>query len=140
MTSDPNHPGEPHPAEDPAREGEDLAALLTRLLEEAGRTQKDLALASGIKYQTLNSWLKRTRGTSRVDPEDLRKITAALRSWNVTITPKRIFEAAGRAVPGPTDSESERRLVEIYRQLPTRGQKALIQVASTLDEAIKRTE
>jgi transcriptional regulator with XRE-family HTH domain len=138
VTSDPNRPGEPHPAEDPAREGEDLAALLNRLLEEAGRSQKDLATAADIKYQTLNSWMKRSRGTSRVATEDLRRLTEALRSWRIDVTPKQVFEAAGRPVPGPTDTERERRLVEIYRQLPTRGQTALIQVATTLDEAIRQ--
>lgn len=140
MTSDPNRPGEPHPAEDPAHEGEDLAALLSRLLEEAGRSQKDLATAADIKYQTLNSWMKRSRGTSRVAPEDLRRLTGALRSWKIDVTPKQVFEAAGRHVPGPTDTERERRLVEIYRQLPARGQTALIQVATTLDEAIRQRE
>ncbi|MER5677410.1 transcriptional regulator [[Kitasatospora] papulosa] len=135
MTTGPNHPGDPHgrAAEDPAPTGEDLAALLARLLEETGdRTQKDLAEAAGIKYPTLNAWMNRTRGTSRINPDDLRALGNVMRGWGVEVTPRTLFEAAGRPVPGPTDEERERRLLEIYRQLPSKGQRALIQSAEAM--------
>ncbi len=135
MTTGPNHPGD-HPvraAEDPAPNGEDLAALLTRLLEEAGdKTQKELAEAAGIKYPTLNAWMNRTRGTSRINPDDLRALTNILRGWGADVVPRQLFEAAGRPVPGPTDEEREQRLLDIYRQLPTKGQRALIQSAEAM--------
>ncbi|MFE4647687.1 helix-turn-helix domain-containing protein [Streptomyces sp. NPDC056707] len=136
MTTGPNHPGDTDPAaEDPAPMGEDLAALLTRLLEEAGRTQKELAAEAGIKYPTLNAWVNRTRGTSRVDPNDLRAITDIFRQWHVAVTPAQMFKAAGRKVPGPTDEEREQRLLRIYRELPTDSQRALIQTAEAMRSA-----
>ncbi|MFC7869689.1 transcriptional regulator [[Kitasatospora] papulosa] len=135
MTTGPSNPGDPHgrAAEDPAPTGEDLAALLARLLEETGdRTQKDLAEAAGIKYPTLNAWMNRTRGTSRINPDDLRALGNVMRGWGVEVTPRALFEAAGRPVPGPTDEEREQRLLDIYRQLPTKGQRALIQSAEAM--------
>lgn len=135
VTSHQQDPGEPHPAEDPAATGEDLAALLARLLEETGRTQKELAEASGVKYPTLNAWMKRTRGTSRVDPEQLRSIAESLRGWGGDITPKQIFESAGRPVPGPSDAEREARLLKIYRGLSARQQRSLIGIAEEMATA-----
>ncbi|WP_234313284.1 MULTISPECIES: helix-turn-helix domain-containing protein [Streptomyces] len=135
MTTGPSNPGDPHgrAAEDPAPAGEDLAALLTRLLEEAGgKSQKDLADASGVKHPTLNHWIKRTRGTSRIPPESLRAIGSVFRGWGVEVTPRELFEAAGRPVPGQADEERERRLLDIYRQLPTKAQRALIQSAEAM--------
>ncbi|MFE1329706.1 transcriptional regulator [Streptomyces microflavus] len=134
MTTGPNHPGDhARAAEDPAPTGEDLAALLARLLEETGdKTQKELAEAAGIKYPTLNAWMNRTRGTSRINPDDLRALGNVMRGWGVEVSPRTLFEAAGRPVPGPTDEERERRLLEIYRQLPSKGQRALIQSAEAM--------
>ncbi|MFD3749697.1 helix-turn-helix domain-containing protein [Streptomyces cyaneofuscatus] len=135
MTTGPSNPGD-HPvraAEDPAPTGEDLAALLARLLEEAGdRSQKELAEAAGVKYPTLNAWMNRTRGTSRINPDDLRAIGNVLRQWGVEVTPRQLMEASGRPVPGPTDEERERRLLEIYRLLPRRAQRTLIETAEVM--------
>lgn len=137
MTTGPNHPGDPtRAAEDPAPTGEDLAALLARLLEETGdKTQKELATAAGIKYPTLNAWMNRTRGTSRINPDDLRAIGNIMRSWGVEVSPRQLFEAAGKPVPGPSDQEREQRLLEIYRALPTSSQRALIQTAEAMRQS-----
>ncbi|MFE9645276.1 helix-turn-helix domain-containing protein [Streptomyces sp. NPDC006365] len=133
MTSHQNHPGEPDPAEDRAHQGEDLAALLQRLLDQSqGKNQKDLATAAGISYQTLNAWMNRTRGTSRVDPETLRSMVEVFRSWGVKTTPREFFEAVGRPVPGPTNEEREARLLRIYRQLPEGKQRDLITDAEAM--------
>ncbi|MBP2583346.1 transcriptional regulator with XRE-family HTH domain [Streptomyces sp. PvR006] len=129
-----NHPGET-PAEDPAPEGEDLAALLLRLLGETRRTQKELATATGIAYPTLNAWARRTRGTSQISPDDLRAITNVVRSWGGDVSVRQVFEAAGRPIPGPTDQEREARLLAIYRALPVDSQRALIQTAEAMRKA-----
>ncbi|WP_307787322.1 helix-turn-helix domain-containing protein [Streptomyces musisoli] len=129
MNSHQHHPGEQGPAEDQAPTGEDLAALLTRVLEEAGMTQKDLAEKAGVSYPTLNSWIKRTRGTSRVAPETLRSIASAVSASGVKLTPREVFAAAGRPVPGPTDAEREARLLKLYRQLPEDKQRDLVRYA-----------
>ncbi|KJK40264.1 antirepressor [Streptomyces variegatus] len=133
VTSPQHDPGETHPAEDQAHRGEDLAALLERLLEQApGRTQKDLAGAAGISYPTLNAWMNRTRGTSRVAPDTLRALVDAFRAWGVATTPKEMFEAAGRPVPGRADEEREGRLLTLYRQLPENKQRDLLKFAEAM--------
>ena len=129
-----NRPGdEPdRPAGDSAPAGEDLAALLLRLLEEVQRDQKELATATGIGYTRLNSWLKRKRGTSRIDPDELRSLADALRGWGATVTPRQVFEAAGRPVPGPSGDERETRLLKLYRQLPDDKQREVVKYADAL--------
>jgi transcriptional regulator with XRE-family HTH domain len=133
VTSPQYHPGEPDTAEDPAAQGEDLAALIERLLSQApDKTQKDLATEAGIRYPTLNAWMNRTRGTSRIDPEVLRSLVAVFRKWGVEVTPKAMFEATGRPVPGPTGDEREARLLHLYRQLPADKQRALVNDAEAM--------
>ncbi|MET7438505.1 MULTISPECIES: transcriptional regulator [unclassified Streptomyces] len=112
---------------------EDLAALLERLLAQVpGRTQKDLASAAGISYPTLNAWMNRTRGTSRIAPEKLRAMVDVFREWGVRTTPREFFEAAGRPVPGPSADEREARLLMLYRQLPEARQRALLRDAEMM--------
>ncbi|KAB1142059.1 helix-turn-helix transcriptional regulator [Streptomyces luteolifulvus] len=133
MTSQPTPPVEPEPGDDPARRGEDLAALLERLLSASqGRTQKDLASEAGISYPTLNAWMNRTRGTSRIDPEKLRAMVEVFRRWGVRTTPREFFEAVGRPVPGPSRDEREARLLKLYRQLPEARQRALLKDAEAM--------
>jgi transcriptional regulator with XRE-family HTH domain len=133
VTSQPTPPEEPQPRDDPARRGEDLAALLERLLATSpGRTQKDLASEAGISYPTLNAWMNRTRGTSRIDPEKLRAMVEVFRRWGVRTTPREFFEAVGRPVPGPGRDEREARLLKLYRQLPEARQRALLKDAEAM--------
>ncbi|MEU1519677.1 helix-turn-helix domain-containing protein [Streptomyces sp. NPDC005811] len=133
MTNQRRHPGDPEPGDDPARRDEDLAALLERLLAQApGRTQKDLASEAGISYPTLNAWMNRTRGTSRIDPEKLRALVEVFRRWGVATTPREFFESVGRPVPGPSGDEREARLLMLYRQLPESRQRALLKDAEAM--------
>ncbi|MFF0206027.1 helix-turn-helix domain-containing protein [Streptomyces sp. NPDC005017] len=133
MTSEPTPPTEPQAGDDPPHQGEDLADLLTRLLSGAqGRTQKDLAAQAGISYPTLNAWMNRTRGTSRIDPERLRAMVEVFRQWGVRTTPREFFEAVGRPVPGPNRDEREARLLKLYRQLPEARQRALLKDAEAM--------
>ena len=140
MTSHQNHPAEPRPGDDGVREGEDLAALLERLLAKAsGKTQKDLASEAGISYPTLNAWMNRTRGTSRVEPEKLRAMVEVFRRWGLRATPREFFEAVGRPVPGPSRDEREAKLLRLYRQLPEARQRALIQDAEAMLQVSRMT-
>nr|WP_237519755.1 helix-turn-helix transcriptional regulator [Streptomyces sp. HUCO-GS316] len=110
-----------------------MAALLDRLLSASqGRTQKDLASEAGISYPTLNAWMNRTRGTSRIDPEKLRAMVEVFRRWGVRTTPREFFEAVGRPVPGPSRDEREARLLKLYRQLPEARQRALLKDAEAM--------
>ncbi|MFF1295000.1 MULTISPECIES: helix-turn-helix domain-containing protein [unclassified Streptomyces] len=133
MTNEQSRPEDPAPGHDPARRDEDLAALLEKLLARApGKTQKDLASEAGISYPTLNAWMNRTRGTSRIDPEKLRAMVEVFRRWGVRTTPKEFFEAVGRPVPGPSGDEREARLLKLYRQLPESRQRALLKDAEAM--------
>ncbi|MDX3492155.1 helix-turn-helix transcriptional regulator [Streptomyces turgidiscabies] len=132
VTSHQHHPGD-HAAEDPAPRGEDLAALLQRLLDQVpDKNQKDLADAAGIRYPTLNAWVNRTRGTSRIDPDSLRSLRDVFRSWGVETTVGEFFAAAGRPVPGPSSDEREARLLKLYQQLPEDKQRALVKDAEAM--------
>ncbi|MFE7446981.1 helix-turn-helix domain-containing protein [Streptomyces chartreusis] len=133
MTIQQSSPGDPDPGQDPPRRDEDLAALLERLLVQVqDRTQKDLAAEAGISYPTLNAWMNRTRGTSRIDPEKLRAMVEVFRRWGVRTTPREFFEAVGRPVPGPSGDEREARLLKLYRQLPEARQRALLKDAEAM--------
>ncbi|MFE2585421.1 helix-turn-helix domain-containing protein [Streptomyces sp. NPDC059378] len=133
MTNQQSRPGEPEAGDDPAHRDVDLATLLERLLAQApGKTQKDLASEAGISYPTLNAWMNRTRGTSRIDPEKLRAMVEVFRRWGVRTTPREFFEAVGRPAPGPSGDEREARLLKLYRQLPEARQRALLKDAEAM--------
>lgn len=133
MTNQQSRSGAPDQDQDPSRLEEDLATLLERLLAQApDRTQKDLAAEAGISYPTLNAWVNRTRGTSRIDPEKLRAMVDVFRRWGVRTTPREFFEAVGRPVPGPSGDEREARLLKLYRQLPEARQRALLKDAEAM--------
>ncbi|MFD5630365.1 MULTISPECIES: helix-turn-helix domain-containing protein [unclassified Streptomyces] len=133
MTKRPLPSGEPGSGKDFAHGGEDLAALLERLLAQAqGRTQKDLAEQAGISYPTLNAWVNRTRGTSRIDPEKLRAMVEVFRRWGVKTTPREFFASVGRPVPGPSGDEREAQLLRLYRQLPESRQRDLVKNAEAM--------
>ena len=115
-------PGELDSGEVFAHDGGDLPTLLERLLAEVpGKTQKDLAGEAGISYPTLNAWMNRTRGTSRIDPERLRAMVEVFRRWGVKTTPREFYASVGRPVPGPSGDEREAQLLKLYRQLPEPG-------------------
>ncbi|MEV4335712.1 transcriptional regulator [Streptomyces sp. NPDC049590] len=132
MTSHQHHPGEQGPAEDRPPRGEDLAALLTRVIKEAGVPQKQIAKEAGVKYPTLHAWTKGTRGTSRIAPEILRSIVRVINSHGVPLTVREVFEAAGRHVPGPANEQREQRLLDLYRQLPEGKQRDLVRYVESL--------
>ncbi|MEU6222294.1 transcriptional regulator [Streptomyces sp. NPDC047042] len=134
MTSHQHGPGEQGPAEDPAHEGEDLAALLQRLVEEKpDKTPKDLAVESGVPYATLNAWMRRTRGTSKIKSETLRDLVRVLRdAWGLSVTPAEVFASVGRAVPGGSDKARESRLLRVYRELPVDKQRDVLRYADAL--------
>lgn len=114
-------------ADRPVR-GEDLAALLKRLLAEKDKSQAWLAAETGIPLATINAWIvgrRAPKGTAGT--ESLRKLAEALGS-----TPKEMFEATGRRAPGPLSQEREEKLLRIYRALSTEGQRALIQTGEAL--------
>jgi transcriptional regulator with XRE-family HTH domain len=108
--------------------GEDLAALLKRLLAEKDKSQAWLAAETGIPLATINAWIVgRRTPKGAAGTEALRKLAEVLGS-----TPKEMFEATGRRAPGPLSQEREEKLLRIYRGLSTEAQRALIQTAEAL--------
>ncbi|MFD8597000.1 helix-turn-helix domain-containing protein [Kitasatospora sp. NPDC059646] len=109
--------------------GEDLSSLIRRALAEAGLNQTWLARETGIPLPTINAWVNRTRGTDgRIDPDRLRAIAGALPG----VTVAEVFESAGRRAPGDLDAEREKKLLRLYRSLPTTQQRILIEQAELL--------
>lgn len=110
---------------------EDLPRLLRRALEDhPDLTQKGLADRSGIPYTTLNSWVKGKRGVGgNINSDSLRRLSDALPE---EYTPRRVFLAAGRPVPGPQSDAREETLVRCYRDLTETQQQALVDIADIL--------
>jgi transcriptional regulator with XRE-family HTH domain len=114
-----------------APEGEDVAALIARRLAETGMSQRTLSDKSEIPYSTLNAWITRRRGGGGgIDPGHLRKLAEIL-----DVTVREMFAANGRQVPGDLDREREAKLLRIFRNLTTEGQRALIGMAEALDKS-----
>jgi transcriptional regulator with XRE-family HTH domain len=115
-------------------EGEaDVAELIRRGLARKGMTQRQLATETDIPYSTLNAWATRRRGTGgNIDPDQLRTLAKAL-----GYTARTMFEANGRQPPAELDQEREAKLLRLYRNLSTDGQRALIATAETLSRGMR---
>jgi transcriptional regulator with XRE-family HTH domain len=116
-----------------APKDEDVAALIARRLAQTGMSQRTLADKTGIAYSTLNAWITRRRGGGGgINPDHLRKLAEVL-----DVTVREMFAANGRQVPGDLDREREAKLLRLYRNLPTEGQRALIGMAEALDSSTR---
>jgi transcriptional regulator with XRE-family HTH domain len=114
-----------------SEDSEDLPQLLRRALaEHPDLSQKKLAERSGIPLTTLNSWVKGRRGVGgNINSESLRRLADQLPD---EYTPRRVFLAAGRPVPGPQSQAREETLMQRYRKLTEPQQQALIDIADIL--------
>jgi transcriptional regulator with XRE-family HTH domain len=109
-------------------DGENLAALLSRLLGKRGISQARLAEETGIPLATLNTWVRGKRTPSGASGATALRALAQ----HLDATPAEFFEAAGRRAPGPLSEEREEKLLQIYRGLSVQGQRSVIQHAETL--------
>lgn len=93
---------------------DDLAALITRVLDERDWTLTTLSRRSGIPVSTLHSWKAglRAAGSRGPSPARLRLLADAVGIPVVTV-----FEAAGRHVPAPMDDAHERDFLNLLRSL-----------------------
>ncbi|MFJ6617612.1 transcriptional regulator [Kitasatospora sp. NPDC091335] len=107
--------------------GEDLSALILRVLAETGRSQTWLAGRADIPLASLNAWVRRARGTAGIDPDVLRRLADAL-----GLTPAAVFAAAGRRVPAALNEEREKKMLRLFRELPTAQQRLLVQQAEAM--------
>lgn len=100
---------------------EDLAQLLTRLMDTYGVNASEIGRRIGVAASTVSSWKNRTRGGKRgVRPEHLRALAKVFPKF----TEAEIFAAAGRETPGPLNPEAEARVIELWRGLTEDQQRA----------------
>lgn len=93
---------------------DDLARLITRVMDEKGWTLSTLARRSGLSTSTLHSWKNgdRATGSRGPSPDKLRQLATGS-----GLTVAEVFEAAGRHVPAAVDDEEERRFLHLFRSL-----------------------
>ncbi len=102
-----------------ATSAEDLAQLLTRLKDDYGVSESEIARRIDVSAATVNNWVRRKRGTGRgPNPEKLR----ALHREFPRFSEDEIFAAAGRKTPGPLSPAAEERLLELFRGLTAEQQ------------------
>ncbi|MGW2985421.1 helix-turn-helix domain-containing protein [Streptomyces goshikiensis] len=94
--------------------GEDLAQLIKRLKDHYGVNESQIARAIDSPPQTVNAWVRRTRGTGRgPSPKKLRALAAAFPAF----TEAEIFAAAGRTAPGDLTPEARDRILKLIDEL-----------------------
>lgn len=115
--------------------GEDLAALLQRVLAEADISQRELSRRTGIPVATLSAWMTRRRGQAGgIDPAVLRQLAEGVRGF---ATVAEIFEAAGRVVPAELDEARKDRLLKYFYAMDAQQQRALIAQAELMTRATR---
>jgi transcriptional regulator with XRE-family HTH domain len=98
---------------------EDFAQLLSRLKDQYGVSESEIARRIGVSSAAVNNWVRRKRGTGRgPNPEKLR----ALHREFPAFTEDEIFAAVGRKKPGPLNPDAEQRVLELYRGLTAEQQ------------------
>jgi transcriptional regulator with XRE-family HTH domain len=114
---------------------EDLAQLLSRLKDEYGVSESEIARRIGVSAATVNNWVRRKRGTGRgPNPEKLR----ALHREFPKFSEDQIFAAAGRKTPGPLSPDAEERLLELFRGLTKEQQEITETQMRALNESNHR--
>ena len=117
-------------ATDSMRGRESLPALLKRVIEQHGLTQKGLAERSGVPLATLNAWIsgRRTPQNTADTKEQLRSLAQHLPG----VTVAQLFESIGQQVPGALSAESEARILATYRNLSSGRRRVVDQLIDTL--------
>ncbi|WP_189106890.1 helix-turn-helix domain-containing protein [Streptomyces camponoticapitis] len=117
-------------ANDSRRERESLSALLERVIDQHGLTQKGLADASGVPLATLNAWIsgRRSPRNSADSKEQLRSLAQHLPG----VTVAQLFESIGQQVPGEVSPEAEARTLALYRNLSGGRRRVVDQLVETL--------
>ncbi|MFD3520493.1 helix-turn-helix transcriptional regulator [Streptomyces sp. NPDC058653] len=117
-------------ANDSRRERESLSALLERVIDQHGLTQKGLADVSGVPLATLNAWIsgRRSPRNSADSKEQLRSLAQHLPG----VTVAQLFESIGQQVPGEVSPEAEARTLALYRNLSGGRRRVVDQLVETL--------
>lgn len=97
----------PEEAREQYEAGEDVPALLRRVIDRHGGNQSAVARAIGVNIGTFNSWVNGTRVPSG---ENLRKLANG-----TGINEAAWVAAAGRKVPAELDEDREKRIMALWR-------------------------
>lgn len=93
---------------------EDFAQLLARLKDEYSVSESEIARRINVSAATVNNWVHRKRGSQRgPHRENLQALAQAFPKF----TEKMIFDAVGRAVPGPLAPDRKERILAYFEQL-----------------------
>jgi transcriptional regulator with XRE-family HTH domain len=95
--------------------GEDVPALLRRVMDERRWTQSDLARAIGVLVGTVNTWVN---GKRTPTGENLRKLAAG-----TGISEATWVAATGRKIPAELDADREARLIALWRSFTPEEQR-----------------
>ncbi|MEW2400297.1 helix-turn-helix transcriptional regulator [Streptomyces sp. NPDC046862] len=98
----------------------DVADLITRIKDQRGVTETEIAKRIGVHVSSVNNWVHR-KSTPR--PEALH----ALAREFPEVTAEEMFAAAGRKTTEPVSPEVEVRLLQLFRSL-TSGQQAMVEI------------
>ncbi|MFE7106601.1 helix-turn-helix transcriptional regulator [Streptomyces sp. NPDC057575] len=99
---------------------DDLSTLIRAAQgQRADLSQSAIARRIGVSPATVNSWVSRRRGTGRgPNKETLAKLATVL-----GLPEREVFAAAGRRLPGPTNPDMEKRILDLFRGLTAEQQK-----------------
>ena len=97
-----------------------MAQLLARLKSEHDTSYDEIARRIGVSRSAVSSWVNRTRGGKRGPGRE--NLEALAREYKLDVD--YVFQAAGRATPGPLDAEAEARVIELWRSLTKEQQRA----------------
>jgi len=101
----------------------DFADLITSIKDKHGVNESDIARRIGVAPATVNTWVRRLRGTGRGPrPETLRKLAAEF-----ALPEHQVFAAVDRKAPGPVHPEAEQRLLELFKNL-TAEQQEIVEI------------
>lgn len=120
---------------EPAR-AEDLAQLITRLMDTYSVSGSEIARRIDVSPATVNAWIHRKRGGTR---GPARETLQALAREFPKFTEAEIFAAVGRRTPGPLSPDAETRVQELYREL-TAEQQSIIEAQMRAVVEMNRSE
>jgi transcriptional regulator with XRE-family HTH domain len=98
----------------------DFADLISRIKDEHGVTETEIANRIGVHVSTVNNWTHR-KSTPR--PNAIHALTREFPNFSA----EQMFVAAGRKTTGPVHPEAAERLLALFKGL-TAEQQAIVEI------------
>ncbi|WP_413102283.1 hypothetical protein [Streptomyces sp. Inha503] len=100
---------------------EDLSQLIVWIKDQTGDSESAIARRIGVSPAAVNQWVHRKRGAGRGPrPGNLRKLAT-----EYGIPEVRVFEAAGRTVPGELAPDRKQRIMNDLETLTAEQQRMI---------------